>query len=93
MTAPEILADAGALLSELATLGIRESGSAYEPGAFGNYYVDLTGPHGDSRITRDRGQYLLDGDLERLRDLGLFRAFDRMRDFRDAVLKYLGARV
>jgi hypothetical protein len=93
VTAPEILADAGALLSELARLGIRETGSAYEPGTFGNYYVDLTGPHGDFRITRDRGQYLLDGDLERLRDLGLFRAFERMPDLRDAVLAYLGAGV
>jgi len=93
VSTPEILADAGALLSELAALGIRETGSAYDPAAFGNYYVDLTGPHGDFRITRDRGQYLLDGDLERLRDLGLFRAFDRMPDFRDAVLRYVGAAV
>jgi hypothetical protein len=93
VTAPEILADAGTLLAELAILGIRETGSGYDPGAFGNYYVDLTGPHGDFRITRDRGQYLLDGDLERLRDLGLFRAFARMPDLRDAVLTYLGAGV
>jgi hypothetical protein len=83
----------GALLAELAALGIHETASEYDAVAFGNYYVDLTGPHGDFRITRDRGQYLLFGDLERLKDLGLFRAFDRMPEFRDAVLKYVGAAV
>jgi hypothetical protein len=91
MTATAILADAGALLTELAGLGIHETASEYDPAHFGNYYVDLTGPHGDFRITRDRGQYLLDGDLERLKDLGLFRAFAQMSQFRDAVLKYVGA--
>ena len=93
MTAAAILADAGALLTELATLGIHETASEYDPVRFGNYFVDLTGPHGDFRITRDRGQYLLDGDLERLKDLGLFRAFNQMPQFRDAVLKYVGAAV
>jgi len=93
MTAAAILADAGALLSELAALGIHETASEYDPAVFGNYYVDLTGPHGDFRITRDRGQYLLHGDLERFRDFGLFRAFDQMPAFRDAVLKYVGASV
>lgn len=93
MTAAAILADAGSLLSELASLGIHESASEYDQAHFGNYYVDLTGPHGDFRIARDRGQYLLHGDLERLRDLGLFRTFDQMPQFRDAVLKYVGAAV
>jgi hypothetical protein len=93
MTAAAILADAGALLTELAAHGIHETASEYDAGHFGNYYVDLTGPHGDFRIARDRGQYLLHGDLERLRDLGLFRAFDRMSQFRDAVLRYVGAAV
>jgi len=91
MTAAAILADAGALLNELAVHGIHETASQYDAGHFGNYYVDLTGPHGDFRITRDRGQYLLHGDLERLKDLGLFRAFDQMSQFRDAVLRYVGA--
>jgi hypothetical protein len=91
MTAAAILADAGALLTELAVHGIHETASQYDAGHFENYYVDLTGPHGDFRITRDRGQYLLHGDLERLKDLGLFRAFDQMSQFRDAVLRYVGA--
>ena len=93
MTAAAILADAGALLAELAALGIHETASEYDPEAFGNYLIDLTGPHGDFRIRRDRGQYLLDGDLERLKDLGLWRAFDHMAEFRDAVMKYVGAAV
>ena len=93
MTAAAILADAGALLTELAAHGIHETASEYDPGHFGNYYVDLTGPHGDFRITRDRGQYLLHGDLERLKDLGLLRVFDQMPQFRDAVLKYVGVAV
>ena len=93
MTDAAILADAGALLTELAALGIHETGSEYDSSHFGDYHVDLTGPHGDFRIARDRGQYLLHGDLERLRDLGLFCAFDQMPQFRDAVLRYVGAAV
>ena len=91
MTATAILVDAGALLTELAVHGIHETASQYDVGHFGNYYVDLTGPQGDFRISRDRGQYLLHGDLERLKDLGLFRAFDQMSQFRQAVLRYVGA--
>ena len=91
MTATAILVDAGALLTELAVHGIYETASQYDVWHFGNYYVDLTGPHGDFRISRDRGQYLLHGDLERLKDLGLFRAFDQMSQFRQAVLRYVGA--
>jgi hypothetical protein len=93
MTDAAILSDAGALLTELATLDIHETASEYYPAIFGDYYVDLTGPHGDFRITRDRGQYILHGDLDRLRALGLFRAYNHMPEFREAVLKYVGAAV
>jgi hypothetical protein len=88
MTAPAIIEDIGILLAELAGLGIAEVDSRYDSKSFGNYYVDLRGSRGAFRITRDRSQYIIDGDDERLRSMGLFRAFDSREQLHDAALQY-----
>jgi hypothetical protein len=91
VTDARIMSDIGALLAELARIGIRETGSHYDSAAFGNYYVELSGPSGSFRVVRDRGQYALQGDLERLKSLGLLRTFERASGLRTAVLRYVGA--
>jgi hypothetical protein len=91
MTAAAILEDIGTLLTELEGLGVKETASQYDEKHFGNFYVDVTGRRGSFRIVRDRGQYLLDGDLERIKALGLWRAFDSREEFHVAALTYARA--
>ena len=77
----EIRADIGTLLDHLAAAGFRPVGSRYEPASFGDYLVDFRGPTGSLRITRDRGQYMLEGDRGELESAGLWRAFDDRDEF------------
>jgi hypothetical protein len=67
---------------------MRVTDSRYDAQVFGHYYVYLVGSGGGLQITRDRGQYLIGGDEDHLRQLGLFRTFDDMTEFRKAVLAY-----
>jgi hypothetical protein len=84
-----IQADIGTLIAELEALGLEVTASRYDAQAFGNYYIDLSGTAGSIRITRDRGQYMIDADERQLRQRGLFRAFDDLEEFRVAVLAYV----
>jgi hypothetical protein len=88
MIAAPILEDIGPLLAELAALGVRVTDSRYNSDCFGDYLVDLTGPRGGLRLIRDRGQLLIDGEIDRIKSLGLLRAFDSREAFRDAALSY-----
>jgi hypothetical protein len=88
MTAQAITDDIGPLLAELAVMGAQSTASEYDSANFGDYYVDVLGPNGSFRIIRDRGQYLLDGDLERIKSLGLFKAFDSRKQFHLGALAY-----
>jgi hypothetical protein len=83
-----IQTDVGALLKELEAAGLRVIDSRYDASVFGNYYVDLVGSGGSLRITRDRGYYHFGGDEDHLRQLGLFRSFEDLAEFREAVLAY-----
>jgi len=89
MISHSIQADIGALIAELEALGLRVTASQYDAQAFGNYYIDLSGASGSMRITRDRGQYIIDADERQLRQRGLLRAFDDLEEFRVAVLDYV----
>jgi hypothetical protein len=84
-----IQSDIGKILSDLQALGMRITDSHFDAPNFGNYFVDLDGTAGRIRITRDRSQYILDGSDERIRALGLFRAFDSVDEFRMAVIAYV----
>ena len=88
MTAAAIVEDIGPLLTELNRLGVVETASQYDAELFGDYFVDFRGPSGTFRITRDRSQYIIDGDDERLKSMGLFRAFDSREQIYDAALRY-----
>ena len=83
-----IASDLGPLLERLRVLGVTVQGFEYDARAFGNYYVDCAGRRGQMRLSRDRGQFLLDGDQEQIRRLGFFRAFDSKDEFIAAVLSY-----
>ena len=88
MTASAILDDIGPLLAELSRLGVLEVASSYDAKSFGDYFVELRGPNGCFRITRDRSQYIIFGDDDRLRAMGLLRAFDSLDEFQRAALAY-----
>lgn len=88
MTDPEIVSDIGTLLEDLSRLGVVEVGSNYDSKHFGNYLVDLRGPNGSFRITRDKSQYMIFGDDERLKAMGLLRAFETRDQLRTAALQY-----
>jgi hypothetical protein len=88
MLPDKIQADIGGLLSALQEEGLQVADSRYDASAFGDYYVDLVGSRGSLRIVRDRGCYHLGGDEDRLRQFGLFRSFQDLVEFREAVLVY-----
>ena len=93
MASVEVSRDAGELIAKLASQGILEVASHYDGGTFGNYHVEFAGPSGKFSITRDRCQYLLGGDLGRLRSLGLMRAFGSLAELEVAVTAYVSVAV
>ena len=86
-----IAQDIGPLLDELFAIGVTIPALRFDAEHFGNYYVDLDARGAALRIVRDRGQYLLEAPIERLKSLGLFRAIDSREELREAVLTYLQA--
>ena len=91
MIATAIQKDIGHLLSELSELNIGVVESTFDATNFGNYIVALAGPNDSFAIVRDKGQYLIDGDVNALKRMGLWRAYDSREDFRTAVLAYVRA--
>jgi len=83
--------DLAPLLLELHSLGVRPINASYNAQAFGNYCVELGAPDETFHITRDRGQYLIDGEQERINAMGFSHAFDSRQQFFNAVLAYARA--
>lgn len=68
----EIEAEAGELISELASAGWTVTASKYDGDLFGNWYVDLCRGSRALRLAKDRGQYLIDGPpTQEMKDVGL----------------------
>ncbi|MGL6222257.1 MAG: hypothetical protein ACRC6L_01615, partial [Steroidobacteraceae bacterium] len=84
-----IQSDIGSILTDIQALGMRVTDAQFDAPNFGNYIVDLDGTAGRMRITRDRGQYIIDGNEDRIREMGLFRAFDLVDELRSAVMAYV----
>jgi hypothetical protein len=63
--------DLGPLLSRLSELGYAPTKSEYSPHAFGNYFVDFSGPTGCLRLVRDRSQYTVEAERDSLEAAGL----------------------
>ena len=91
MTATEITQAIGPLLEQLGELGYRVTESRYEPDSFGNFYVDCQGRKGAFRIVRDRSQYFLDGNVEDIKERGVFKAYNSVTEFSAAALQYAKA--
>jgi hypothetical protein len=87
----EIRRDIGALLDELSQLRVNISGSLYAEKSFGSYYVDFDAFGTAFRIIRDRRQYMIDANVDQLKALGLWRAFNSREELREAALTYVSA--
>ena len=88
MVPPQIRREIGRLLDALGAAGYRVGKSVFDADCFGDWYVDLRGPR-RFRLTKDRGQYMIGGPEDELRDQGLFRAFDDRDEFERSVLLWL----
>ena len=84
-----VLEDLGSLLGQLFSLGFVAVDAVYARASFGNYYVDLRRDPMSFRLIRDRGQYIIDAPIERLKALGIFRAYDSREEFAEAVFSYV----
>jgi hypothetical protein len=77
----------GVLVDELLALGWSVSRADYSEASFGNIVIDLSNGPEWLRLTRDRGDLLIDGpDHELLRAAGLCRAYHDADEFRAAVV-------
>jgi len=85
----EIKMEVGKLISRLSTAGWVVSDCRYDPKAFGNWYVDLSRDRLTIRLTKDRSQYFVDRlPAEELKDAGLWRAFDNVEEFQNAIIQW-----
>ena len=85
----EIESEAGALFSELHAHGWVVIYSLYDAKVFGNWYVDLRRSGADLRLVKDRSQYLIEGPpFGELKAAGLWRAFEDLDEFRQAVINW-----
>ncbi len=83
---PEIEAEAGELISELGSAGWTVIASDFDKNFFGNWYVDWCRDDQTLRIVKDRSQYMIAGPPpQRVKDAGLWRAFDTFEEFHHVV--------
>jgi hypothetical protein len=85
---PKISAAIGALLDQLSALGVEFGGTAYCEDSFGDFCVGCTLGGKQFRLFRDRGQYMIDGEMDELKRQGLWRTFDSVEEYSAAVVKY-----
>lgn len=85
---PKISEAIGPLLIKLQDVGVRFGGDSYSEEAFGNFHVDCIVRGKRFRLIRDRSQYLVDGDIEQLKGLGLWRAYNSPSEYAAAVVVY-----
>ena len=78
----------GPLISKLQELGARFDSDTYSRESFGNFHVDCTLRGKRFRLFRDRSQYMIEGDMDELKRLGLWRAYDSVEDYSAAVVNY-----
>jgi len=78
----------GPLLTQLEGLGVQFGGDTYSRESFGNFYVDCSFRGKQFRLSRDRSEYMIEGDMDELKRLGLWRAYDSLEDYSAAVMAY-----
>ena len=78
------------LVSALLERGWSLVGTSYDANCFGNWHIDLRNGGSTLRLVKDRSQYMVDGsELDELKAAGLLQAFDRLKEFRDAIINWL----
>lgn len=78
----------GPLLTQLEGVGVQFGGDTYSRESFGNFYVNCSLRGKQFRLFRDRSQYMIEGDMNELKRLGLWRAYDSVEDYSAAVMTY-----
>jgi hypothetical protein len=76
----------GSLIQQFHAAGWSLAASSYEASSFGNWYVDLARDGVTIRLVKERSRYFVD-DVPRdvLEPAGLWKAFDRLDEFTNAV--------
>ena len=85
---PEVQSEAGALLADLRAAGWNAMASRFDEQIFGNWFVDLERDGRAIRLVKDRSQFMVDGPIDELKAAGLFKAFDSLNSFREAVVAW-----
>jgi hypothetical protein len=83
---PEIVTEAGELISELRSAGWTVEGSQFDAKVFGNWFVDLRRASRTLRLVKDRSQFMVDGpSMQQKKDAGLWRGFGSFEEFHEAI--------
>jgi hypothetical protein len=86
---PNLAKEIGSLISQLHTAGWTVSFAKYDAKSFGNWYVGLCHADNVIRLTKDRSQYLFSGPPPKeIEAAGLWRSFDDLGQFCNAVIKW-----
>jgi hypothetical protein len=89
MIAAEINREVGTLISRLATAGWMVAGCRYDVKIFGDWYIDLRRADIEIRLVKDRSQYMVHKlRIEEAKTAGLWKAFDNLEEFKNAVLRW-----
>lgn len=84
----EVQGEIGWIVAALKTAGWIITASRYDEKHFGNWYVDLVRNGRAIRLIKDRSQFRVDGSVEELKTAGLFKIFDGVRTFGEAVVAW-----
>src|SRR5258708_39939368 len=83
----EIQSEAGDLLADLRALGWEIHYARYDERVFGNWFVEMLRGGDSIQLVKDRSQVSLDGPtVQILRDANLWRVFEDLNAFRQAVM-------
>lgn len=86
----EIQAQLRRLIPVFSKLGWELTEARYTPQIFGNWYIKLAKRDLSFTMIKDRSQFMVDGvDIEKLKAAGLWRAFDDLNEFEDAIIAWL----
>ena len=85
----EIEAEIGDLIEKLCAAGWRPNRSRYSAECFGDWLIELEREGTMVVLTKDKGQYLIDADIEQMKQAGLWKAFNKLDEYKAAVSAFL----
>ena|GEM_PF-3177392 len=78
-------------LEALRSMGYDVVRSKYDPVSFGNWYVEFRGRGRRFSVSKDRSQYFVQGDVEELKQVDLYRAFNDLSELSAKLLAWAAA--